>query len=136
MAWDSLTVELKMLLLGVVLGIAQIVVTAAFARRQYGLRWAASARDEPVPPHSKISGRLHRAFDNYMATFPFFAAAVLAAHAANVHNWASEWGALLYFWGRVAYVPLYGFGIPLVRSLAWNVATVGILLILAAFFIR
>jgi uncharacterized MAPEG superfamily protein len=40
------------------------------------------------------------------------------------------WGAQLYFWGRVVYVPLYGFGVFLVRSLAWNVATFGIILIL------
>ena len=40
------------------------------------------------------------------------------------------WGAQLYFWTRVLYVPLYAFGVPLVRSLAWNVATFGIILIL------
>ncbi len=40
------------------------------------------------------------------------------------------WGAQLYFWGRVAYVPLYAFGIPLVRSMAWSVATVGIIFVL------
>jgi uncharacterized MAPEG superfamily protein len=28
-------------------------------------------------------------------------------------------------------VPLYAFGVPLVRSLAWNVATFGIILIFA-----
>jgi uncharacterized MAPEG superfamily protein len=40
------------------------------------------------------------------------------------------WGAQLYFWGRLAYLPLYVSGVPLVRSLAWNVATFGIVLIL------
>jgi uncharacterized MAPEG superfamily protein len=40
------------------------------------------------------------------------------------------WGAQLYFWARVAYVPLYAFGVTYVRTLAWTVATLGIVLVL------
>jgi uncharacterized MAPEG superfamily protein len=40
------------------------------------------------------------------------------------------WGAQLYFWARVAYLPLYVFGVAFVRTLAWTVATLGIVLIL------
>jgi uncharacterized MAPEG superfamily protein len=43
-------------------------------------------------------------------------------------------GAHLYFWGRLAYLPLYAFGIPVVRSLAWYLAIIGIGLIAAALF--
>ena len=50
----------------------------------------------------------------------------------DVRNGLTWWGAQLYFWGRVAYLPLYVLGVPLVRSLVWNVATVGIVLILLA----
>ncbi len=39
-------------------------------------------------------------------------------------------GAAMYFAARVIYVPLHVAGIPLLRSLVWNVATVGIVLIL------
>jgi uncharacterized MAPEG superfamily protein len=39
-------------------------------------------------------------------------------------------GAQFYFWARVAYLPLYAFGVVLVRSLAWSVATAGIVLVL------
>jgi uncharacterized MAPEG superfamily protein len=31
--------------------------------------------------------------------------------------------------GRVLYLPLYAFGVFLVRSLAWNVETLGIVLL-------
>ena len=34
------------------------------------------------------------------------------------------------FLGPVAYLPLYFFGVPLVRSMVWNVATIGIVLVL------
>ena len=64
-------------------------------------------------------------------SFPLFAAGVLIAHVANVHNGLTLWGAWLYVAGRVAYIPLYAFGVTYVRSLAWNVATVGIFLVLA-----
>lgn len=37
----------------------------------------------------------------------------------------------LYLWAHVAYVYLYAAGVPLIRSLVPNVATVGILLLVA-----
>lgn len=64
-----------------------------------------------------------------METFPLFAA-ILVANAIGRHGWMTSWGAQLYFWGRVAYLPLYAIGVPLVRSIAWNVASVGIILVL------
>jgi uncharacterized MAPEG superfamily protein len=125
-----MTVELKMLALSVVLGLAQIVLSSQSKNLQLGYLWAAGPRDEPRPPLTGIAGRLERALSNFLETFPLFAAAVLIAHAAGQHDWMTVWGAQLYFWGRVAYVPLYTFGVFLVRSLAWNVATFGIILIL------
>jgi hypothetical protein len=50
-------------------------------------------------------------------TFPLFAAVVLVAHVTDTHDALTEWGARLYFWGRVAYVLLYAAGVPLIRSL-------------------
>jgi uncharacterized MAPEG superfamily protein len=41
-------------------------------------------------------------------------------------------GAQVYFWGRVAYVPLYAFGIRQIRSLVWLVSTAGLLAIFVA----
>lgn len=41
----------------------------------------------------------------------------------------------MYFFGRVAYVPLYAAGVPLIRSLVWNVAMIGIVLLAAALFL-
>jgi uncharacterized MAPEG superfamily protein len=77
-----------------------------------------------------LAGRLSRALQNYIETFPLFAAAVLMAHITGKHSWMTEWGAQLYFGARVAYVAFYAAGLFLVRSLVWNVATLGIVLIL------
>ena len=48
---------------------------------------------------------------NFLETFPLFAAAVLIAALAGRHSWMTEWGAVLYFVARVAYLSLYAFGV-------------------------
>jgi uncharacterized MAPEG superfamily protein len=126
------TVELRMLTLSVVLGIVQIVAASHAASLQRGYRWTASPRDEKVEPLHGVAGRLDRALRNFVETFALFAAAVLAAHLTDTHDALTEWGARLYFWGRVAYVLLYAAGVPLIRSVVWNVATIGIMPVVAA----
>jgi uncharacterized MAPEG superfamily protein len=125
-----MTSELSVLAFSIVLGLIHIILAAHAASFQRGYGWTASARDEVMPPLTGVAGRLARACRNYLETFVFFAAAVLMANAAGRHNWMTAWGVQFYFWGRVAYLPLYAFGIPLMRSLAWNIATLGIGLIL------
>lgn len=125
-----MTIELKMLALSVVLGLVQIALSSQSKSMVTGYRWTGGPRDEPRPPLTPIADRLERALTNFLETFPLFAAAVLVAHAAGRHDWMTEWGAVLYFAARVAYVPLYASGIFLVRSLVWNVAMLGIMLIL------
>ena len=129
-----MTTELTLLGLSTALGLVHIIAASHSASLQRGYRWTASARDEPVEPLRGVAGRLERASRNFLETFPLFAAAVLACKALGRHDALTEWGARLYFWGRVAFLPLYAAGIPLVRSLAWSVAAVGIGLCLAALF--
>jgi uncharacterized MAPEG superfamily protein len=127
-----MTIELRMLALSIVLGLVQIVLAAHVAALQRGFIWAATARDTPRPALTGVAGRLDRALRNFLETFPLFAAAVLMAHVAGRHGWMTEWGAQLYFWARIAYLGLYAGGVFLVRSLAWSVATLGIVLLLLA----
>ena len=125
-----MTIELQMLAQSAALGLVQILLSSHAASFQYGYRWAAGARDHAMPPLTGVAGRLERTLRNFMETFPLFVAAILVADVTSSHNWMTVWGAELYFWGRLAYVPLYAFGIPLVRSITWNVATIGIIFVL------
>jgi uncharacterized MAPEG superfamily protein len=125
-----MTLELKMLALSIVLGLVQIVLASHAASMQRGYVWTASSPDEAAPRLTGIAGRLERALHNFVETFPLFAAAVLTAHVADRHSWMTEWGVQLYFWARVSYVALYAAGVFLLRSLVWNVAALGISLIL------
>jgi uncharacterized MAPEG superfamily protein len=112
------------------LGMLHLLVVAHFQRRQYELRWIASSRDEPRPPLSGVGGRLERAFRNYLETYPFFLSFIVAAVLTHRTNAWTSWGAFTYVLARIIYVPLYASGIPLIRSLAWNVATFGSIAVL------
>jgi uncharacterized MAPEG superfamily protein len=127
-----ISIEIIGLLAGIGLGIVHIVLASHAASLKRGYRWTAGSRDAPLPPLQGVAGRLARACSNYLETFPFFAAAVLAVVATHTHSAWSAWGVVLYLAGRLAYLPLYAFGIFLVRSLVWNVATLGIGLVCLA----
>jgi uncharacterized MAPEG superfamily protein len=114
-----------------VLGLVQVLVTAQLTTAAYGLGWNIGARDEPpAGKPSVLAGRMERATKNLLETFPFAAAAILIAHVAGRHGAFTGWGAALYFWGRLVYVPLYAAGVPFLRSIAWGVSVLGIVLVL------
>ena len=126
-----MTIELTYLAWSIVLGLVHAIATGQFTTAQKGLRYAMSARDEKQSLQG-VGARVERAFANYMQTFPFFAAAVLTAHVAGRHSGLTAAGTALFFWCRVAYVPLYATAVPVVRTLAFLGAIVGIGMVLWA----
>jgi len=127
-----MSLELAMLVASCALCLIQILIASHAASRQRGYRWSAGARDSGAVPLTGIAGRLERALRNLLETFPVFVAAVLLVHALGRDGALSRWGAVLYFSARVVYLPLYAAGVPLIRSLVWNVALFGIVLLLLA----
>lgn len=125
-------IELKMLVWSVVLGLVQIGIATLAAAGQRGLGWAASARDQAMAPLAGVAGRLDRARGNFLETFAFFAALVLAVVALGRQGAGSALGAQLYFWARLVYVPVYAAGIPYLRTLVWAVSIVGLVMLLGA----
>ena len=121
-----MTAELTMAAWTLVLALVQIFAFSTARTAQYGFKWNAGPRDEEPPPLKPVAARLKRAQDNLFETLPLFLAAVLIAHAAGRETSQGALGAELYFWARVVYVPLYAFGVPGLRSLAWLVSLVGL----------
>ena len=126
--------ELQMLVWTVVLGLAQIMIGATLSTQQRGLAWNVGARDVTLAPLTGVGGRMDRALHNLLETFPFFAAAVLAVIVTQRTNAHTVLGAQLYFWSRLAYVPLYAAGIAYLRTLVWVVSIVGLVMVLLALF--
>jgi len=85
-----------------------------------------------VDPPGRVAGRLQRAQANFLETFPVFAATAIAVVVAGRQDASTGLAVQLYFWARLAYVPLYAFGVPYVRSLAWLVSLAGIVMLLKA----
>jgi uncharacterized MAPEG superfamily protein len=131
-----LSVELLGLVVSVFLGFVHIVLASHAASWTRGYKWAAGARDEIVPPLTGLADRLARASANYLETFPYFGCLVLAVLLEGRRGALSTWGVCLYIVGRVIYLALYAYGIYLLRSLAWNVATAGIALLCFALVSR
>lgn len=121
--------ELRMLGYSALLGFALIILASHAASIQRGYRWTAGSREDTGNPLTGAAHQFARVSANFLETFPIFAALVLAAHVASREGTLTSWGVQLYFWARLAYIPLYR--VSIVRSLVWNVAAAGILLVAA-----
>ena len=129
-AFNFGTEEMRMLWASVVLGLVQLTLAVLAIIASGNMKWAIGARDAAGPPLGKIAGRLERAWQNYLQTFPMFATVVLLANALGKHSPAMALGADLYFYGRVAHLMMYALGIRILRTLAWAVSIVGLVQIL------
>lgn len=124
--------ELLLLAAGVVLLVVQILVQSGTMTKELGGDWNAGPRDDGRRPTGVIAGRAERALKNYLETFPAFVGLALALAVTGRTGGLGLAGAHLWFWARVAYVPLYLAGVPKVRSLVWLAALVGLGLMAAA----
>jgi uncharacterized MAPEG superfamily protein len=130
-----MTIELIYLAATLALALAQILLPAFARTREFGLSWNAGPRDQTPETRRPLTGRLERAQANLYETLPLFIGAVLIAQVADRTGALTQWGAALYFWARLAYIPLYALGVPYVRSLVWLVSLAGLAMVLAALFI-
>jgi uncharacterized MAPEG superfamily protein len=128
-----MSVEPWLLIGSIVLGLLHLIASSHLISWQRGYRWTASSRETDVPPLRGLANRVDQATENFLETFPFFAALVLLAHVTNHHSLLTVVGAHLYFWGRVGYLLTASAGYSLLRSvLCWNTALIGIVILLIA----
>ena len=127
-----MAVELKILAWGCILLLVHIFAAAHLKTKQYGTRWNMGARDGELPPLDPLAGRLVRAQANFLETFPI---AIVLLFGAVIAGRTSEWTALggwLWLGARLVYLPLYGMGVPVVRTLAYLVSMIGLGLVFQA----
>lgn len=116
---------LSYLILSAALFVVMITVQALFGMKQYGLVPLAGARDAMAEPNV-MSARAKRANQNMVEAMVIFVPLAVVALQANVVG--ATLGAAVFFWGRVAYAPLYWFGVPWARTLAWAVSIIGLIM--------
>jgi uncharacterized MAPEG superfamily protein len=124
--------EIKWLVWSIVLGLAYVLIAATLSVMQRGMVWGFSNRDGDLKALIGPAARAHRASVNFLETFPFFAAAVLAVVFTKSNTAHTALGAEIYFWARLVYLPVYFVGIPYLRTLVWAVSLWGMLQVLEA----
>jgi uncharacterized MAPEG superfamily protein len=125
-----MSTELMVLAWGCVLGVVHIFAAAQVKTKQYGAKWNMGPRDEALPPPEPIVGRLTRAQANFFETFPIMAAAILIVSIAHLDSQWTRIGAIVWLGGRIAFLPLYLFGVTGVRSAAFMVSMAGLVMVL------
>ena len=125
----------ELLLLGwsTVLLFAYIMIQGQTATRDRGLDWNAGPRDGAQKPLGEMAGRAERALKNFQETYPVYVALALGLAVTDRTGGIGTIGAGLWFGARIAYIPLYLFGIKYVRSLCWLASILGLLLMLIRF---
>jgi uncharacterized MAPEG superfamily protein len=123
-----MTTELTLLVWSIALTFVQVLVAVAGATLQVGLPALAGNR-EGLPELTGWAGRARRAHWNMIENLPLFAGLVLVAHAAGISTSMTVLGAQLFLWARLAHAVIYVAGIPWLRTAAWAVSVVGLLLI-------
>jgi uncharacterized MAPEG superfamily protein len=127
-----MTPELTILGWTLVLAFVQVLLPALARNRETGVAYNAGPRDAAGPPVGVVTGRLKRAQANLFETLPLFAVGLMIVHVTSRESALTLWGSGIYLAARVAYLPLYAFGVPMVRSLAWTISVIGLALILFA----
>ncbi|WOJ98229.1 MAPEG family protein [Congregibacter brevis] len=104
------------------------IMLGAFLRNREwtpeGLKVGLSNRDE-LPEATPLGGRAERAAANSIEALILFVPLALTAQLAGIAE-AATLGATVFFWARLAYLPIYLIGIPYLRSLVWAVGVAGL----------
>ena len=110
------------------------IMLGAFLRNREwtleGMKVGLSNRDH-LPEATALGGRAERAAQNTKENFILFTALALVAQVAGLGEQAT-FGAAVFFWARVVYLPVYLLGITYLRSVVWGVGIFGLALMARA----
>ncbi|HEX6603778.1 MAG TPA: MAPEG family protein [Sphingomicrobium sp.] len=123
-------VELRIAALGALLLFVHIFVAIRFKTQQYGRKWNVGARDEALPAASPMTGRTMRAQANFQETFPIAVVALIGVVLAGRTTPMTALGGWIWLGARIAYLPLYMAGVPVVRTIVWTVGIIGLAMVL------
>jgi uncharacterized MAPEG superfamily protein len=125
-----MTPDLKMLTWSAVLTFVVTLPYVLGLMMKVGLPALAGNR-ENFPAVEGWIGRSMRLHKNMIEAMIVFTALVVVAHLAQKANATTALGATIFFWARVVHAGLYIAGIPWLRTGAWAVSVVGMLMILS-----
>ena len=96
-----------------------------------GMKAALSNREEAVDCHG-FPARTERAAKNMLENMVLVTAIALVAVVGGVTDPHVELGARIFYWARLAYIPIYMIGIPVARTAVWAISIIGMGMIFAS----
>jgi len=120
--------EIQLLVWSVALAVILMLIAVSGAVLQVGLPKLVGNR-EGLGDCTGLPGRAQRAHRNLLENLILFAVLVLVAQAAGRFNAMTALGAQIFFWARVAHGAIYIAGVPWLRTAAWTVSVVGLIMI-------
>ena len=123
-----MSIELTLLIWSGALAAAYVIVQSTLYRMDYGVIFAGTPRDNERAPN-KWTARGEKALRNFLETYGIFIALAVATELAGRSDGLTQWGAQIWFWARVAYLPAYFIDIPFFRSSIWFVSAIGLSLL-------
>lgn len=96
-----------------------------------GMQLALGNRDN-LPEATPLAGRAERTARNTLENFVLFAAIAMVAHMSGRAGARVDQGAEIFFWARVAFIPVYYAGIVYLRTAVWLVSIIGLAMMIAA----
>ncbi|MEO5756046.1 MAG: MAPEG family protein [Mesorhizobium sp.] len=121
--------EIMVLGWSVILLIAHIVIQSLSLMKDGGIGFALSNREGEIGI-SVVTDRLTRGLRNFVETYGAFLGLALALAVTGKTGGLGATGALVWFWARIVYVPVFAAGIPVVRTCVWTVSIIGLVLML------
>jgi len=92
-----------------------------------GLAYAMSNRDGSKSA-GPMAARLQRGISNYVESYGAFIALAVALLLSGKTGGLGAIGALIWFWARVVYIPVFAGGSAVLRTGIWTVSMVGLAL--------
>ena len=120
--------ELQMVLGTVLILFALLMFQGTLVPLNQGFGWGLGSRDAKQE-YTDLQGRTSRTVANHVEGMLLFIPLVAIVELAGLSSALTALGAGIYLIGRIAFAPLYLMGVPYLRSLAWGVAVLGIMLV-------
>ena len=101
------------------------------------VRGVMGAMDNPKPgdkPQSPWAMRLYFAHTNAVENLVLFAPLVLILDSHQISTPVTAAACATYFWARLAHVIIYAMGIKVLRTLAWTVSFIALIVLVLAVF--
>jgi len=117
--------ELQMLLVSVAILFVLLAVQGTLVPLTQGFAWGLGPRDAPRD-RSVLQGRAARTVANQIEAMGLFVPLVVVVELAGASNSLTAAGAALFVAARAAFALFYLAGVPVLRSLSWGTAVVGL----------